>query len=109
MRPLFTIGKKLRRTGFLGTQKTEEPRGRAFSAEKTRGRSEPRQTDPARSTEKKVMRLSRKRGMVKDTKDRIQRLHSLWLQARIIHKSIFYCKAKGRSDELLRMRKNEVA
>ncbi|WP_438272940.1 IS3 family transposase [Zobellia uliginosa] len=58
---------------------------------------------------KKVLRPSRKRGMV----DNIRMEYNISIQRCckliLLHKSVFYYKAKGRSDELLRMRMNEIA
>ncbi|WP_432422796.1 IS3 family transposase [Zobellia alginiliquefaciens] len=59
---------------------------------------------------KKVLRPSRKRGMV----DNIRMEYNISIQRCcklvLLHKSVFYYKAKGRrSDQLLRMRMNEIA
>src|SRR5690606_20693692 len=81
-----------------------------LAVEETGGRPEPGQTDLTGRTEKKVLRPSRKRGMV----DNIRMEYNISIQRCcklvLLHKSVFYYKAKGRrSDQLLRMRMNEIA
>src|SRR5690606_11737216 len=61
---LLQVDEVIGRAGRIGTAQVKEPRRGELAVEETGGRPEPGHTDLTGRTEKKVLRPSRKRGMV---------------------------------------------
>ena len=105
---VLQLEEEIGRPGCLRTPEAEEPGGGERTIEGTGRRPKFGQTDPAGRAEK-VLRPSRKRGMVDNIRMEYNIIIQRCCKLILLHKSVCYSRAKGRSDELLRMRMNEIA